>query len=78
MRCEDGEDLSFFTRRHFGEVKAAPQLGRHLVEFLLARSGGNFTTLLTTLIGAAALLLAVMVKVPMRSDAVRPRRDLQE
>ena len=33
MRCEGGEDFSLLTRRHFGEVKAAPQLGRHLVEF---------------------------------------------
>jgi len=32
MRCEGGEDFSLLTRRHFGEVKAAPQLGRYLVE----------------------------------------------
>ena len=33
MCGEGGEDFSLLTRRHFGEVKAAPQLGRHLVEF---------------------------------------------
>ncbi len=33
MRCEGGEDFSLLPRRHFGEVKAAPQLGRYLVEF---------------------------------------------
>ena len=33
MRRESGEDFSLLARRHFGEVKAAPQLGRYLVEF---------------------------------------------
>ena len=33
MRCEGGEDFSFLTRRHFGEVKAASQLGGDLVKF---------------------------------------------
>ena len=33
MRCEGGEDFSLLTLRHFGEVKAASQLGCNLVEF---------------------------------------------
>src|SRR6185503_3566857 len=33
VRCEGGEDFTLLTRRHFGEVKAAPQFGRYLVEF---------------------------------------------
>lgn len=33
MRGERGEDLSLLALRYFGEVTAASQLGRHLVEF---------------------------------------------
>ena len=33
MRCEGGEDFSLLLFRDFREVKAAPQLCRHLVEF---------------------------------------------
>ena len=32
MRCEGGQDFSLLKCRHFGEVKAAPQLGCYLVE----------------------------------------------
>src|SRR4029450_10492771 len=33
MRREGGEDFSLLALRDFGKVKAAPQLGRYLVEF---------------------------------------------
>lgn len=33
MRREGGEDFSLLALGDFGEVKAAPQLGRHFVEF---------------------------------------------
>src|SRR6187455_31307 len=33
VRRESGEDFAFFACRHLGEVEAAPQLGRHFVEF---------------------------------------------
>ncbi len=34
MRCEGSKDFSLLTRRHFGEVKDAPELRGDLVEFL--------------------------------------------
>lgn len=45
MRCEGGEDFALLTRRHFGEVKAAPQLGRHLVEFFWRNLEGTMRLL---------------------------------